>query len=105
MKDAPLRHGGFTDDARAGGVEAFLLLGFTRALEEGLIDVAAGVPHVVKPRRSGDPTYLVADPAAARDALKFRPAHSDLATIIRTAWAWHKKAHPLKTDKPLSPAT
>jgi UDP-glucose-4-epimerase GalE len=62
------------------------------------------VPHVVKPRRSGDPTYLVADPTAASHALKFHPAHSDLATIIRTAWAWHTKAHPLKTDKPLSPA-
>jgi UDP-glucose-4-epimerase GalE len=62
------------------------------------------VPHVVKPRRSGDPTYLVADPTAAREILKFRPAHSDLATIIRTAWTWHKKAHPLKTDEPLSPA-
>jgi UDP-glucose 4-epimerase len=55
------------------------------------------VPHVVKPRRSGDPTYLVADPTAAREILKFRPAHSDLATIIRTAWAWHQQAHPLKT--------
>jgi UDP-glucose-4-epimerase GalE len=54
------------------------------------------VPHVVKPRREGDPAYLVADPIAARDALKFRPAHSDLPTIIRTAWAWHRKAHPLK---------
>jgi UDP-glucose-4-epimerase GalE len=54
------------------------------------------VPHVVKPRRSGDPTYLVADPAAARATLKFHPAHSDLATIIRTAWAWHRKAHPLR---------
>ncbi len=62
------------------------------------------VPHVVKPRRSGDPTYLVADPTAASRALEFHPAHSDLATIIRTAWAWHTKAHPLKTDKPLSPA-
>jgi len=42
--------------------------------------------------------------------LKFVPSHSDLKTIIRTAWAWHKKAHPLKTgepantDKSLSPA-
>jgi UDP-glucose-4-epimerase GalE len=62
------------------------------------------VPHIIKPRRPGDPTYLVADPTAARETLKFRPAHSDLATIIRTAWAWHQKAHPLKTDEPLSPA-
>ena len=54
------------------------------------------VPHVVKPRRAGDPTYLVADASAARETLQFRPAHSDLATIIRTAWAWHRKAHPLK---------
>jgi UDP-glucose 4-epimerase len=60
------------------------------------------VPHVIKPRRPGDPTYLVADPAAARETLKFRAAHSDLATIIRTAWAWHQTAHPLK--KPLPPA-
>ena len=63
------------------------------------------VPHVVKPRRSGDPTYLVADPTAARETLKFRAAHSDLATIIRTAWAWHRKAHPLQAGAPvLSPA-
>jgi len=54
------------------------------------------VPHVVKPRRPGDPTYLVADPSAAREVLKFHTRNSDLATIIRTAWAWHQKAHPLK---------
>ena len=62
------------------------------------------VPHLVKPRRTGDPTYLVADPSAAREILRFRPAHSDLATIIRTAWAWHRKAHPLKAAASLSPA-
>lgn len=54
------------------------------------------VPQVIKPRRAGDPTYLVADPQAARETLNFRTQHSDLATIIRTAWAWHQKAHPLK---------
>jgi UDP-glucose-4-epimerase GalE len=59
------------------------------------------VPHVVKPRRSGDPACLVADPTAARETLRFRPDHSDLATIVRTAWAWHQKAHPLKADEPV----
>ena len=27
-----------------------------------------------------------------------------LATIIRTAWAWHNKAHPLKTGGPIEPS-
>jgi UDP-glucose-4-epimerase GalE len=63
-------------------------------------ETGRAVPHVVKPRRSGDPTYLVADPTAARETLEFSPRHSDLATIIRTAWAWHQVAHPLQTDGP-----
>src|SRR6266700_7528013 len=40
---ASLRHRGFADDAGRGGVERLLLLGLARALEEGLIDVAAGI--------------------------------------------------------------
>src|SRR4051812_27098893 len=56
------------------------------------------VPHVIKPRRAGDPAYLVADPTAARETLRFCPHHSDLATIVRSAWAWHQKAHPVKAD-------
>lgn len=67
-------------------------------------ETGRAVPHLVKPRRAGDPTYLVADPTAARETLKFRTAHSDLATIIRTAWAWHRKAHPLKAVKPVASA-
>jgi len=55
------------------------------------------VPHTMKPRRAGDPTYLVADASAARNVLNFVPRHSDLKTVIRTAWAWHQTAHPLRT--------
>src|SRR3954470_7510225 len=71
-------------------------------------ETGRAVPHVIKPRRPGDPAWLVADPAAARETLQFRPVHSDLANIVRTAWAWHQKAHPLKVDeaanRDLSPA-
>ena len=70
------------------------------SVREILAAIAAGtgraVPHVIKPRRPGDPAYLVADPSAARSVLNFTPAYSDLPTIIRTAWAWHQKAHPLE---------
>lgn len=48
----------------------------------------------VKPKRAGDPPVLVSDPAKAQSVLGFTPAYSDIATIIRTAWAWHRRAHP-----------
>lgn len=52
------------------------------------------LPAVEGPRREGDPATLVADATEARRVLDFRPQHSDLETIVRTAWAWHRKAHP-----------
>ena len=52
------------------------------------------VPLVAKPRRAGDPSILVADPSAAKADLGFRPVCSDLATIVRSSWAWHQLAHP-----------
>jgi UDP-glucose-4-epimerase GalE len=59
-------------------------------------ETGRNVPLIVKPRRVGDPSVLVADPSAARKALMFSAQHSDIATIIKTAWAWHTKAHPLR---------
>ena len=61
------------------------------------LETGCEVPHTVKQRRAGDPTYLVADPSAARKVLNFVPRHSDLPTVIRTAWAWHQKAHPFRS--------
>lgn len=43
----------------------------------------------VAPRRPGDANELVADPSKIRKDLGWRPQHSDLETIITTAWHWH----------------
>lgn len=43
------------------------------------------IPHLVAPRRDGDPPQLIADPAIAARVLGWRPARSDLATIIEDA--------------------
>jgi UDP-arabinose 4-epimerase len=48
------------------------------------------------PRRGGDPAVLVADASLGQAELTFAPRLSDLKTIVRTAWAWHRRAHPRK---------
>ena len=45
-------------------------------------------------RRPGDPAELVADPTRANRELGFSPHRSGLDFIVRTAWAWHQRAHP-----------
>lgn len=45
-------------------------------------------------RRQGDSAVLVADPSLGREQLDLAPRLSDLETIVRTAWAWHQRAHP-----------
>ena len=45
---------------------------------------------VVQPRRAGDADELVADPVKIQQELGFSPKHSDLKTIIDSAWKWHK---------------
>jgi len=42
-------------------------------------------------RRSGDADVLVADPTKIKQELNFNPKYSDLETIVKTAWLWHKK--------------
>lgn len=53
----------------------------------------ADIPVIVEPRRSGDPAVLVASSGRAKRELGWNPHRSDIRTIIRTAWEWHK-AHP-----------
>jgi len=51
------------------------------------------VPHVMAPRRDGDPSRLVASSVRARTELGWTPQYGDLETIVRTAWQWHTR-HP-----------
>lgn len=57
------------------------------------VEAAAGrrVPVQLAARRPGDPAALVAASGRAAGLLGWQPRHSDLDTIIRTAWAWHRR--------------
>ena len=46
---------------------------------------------VNSPRRPGDADELIADSSKIKTELKFSPKHSDLETIISSAWQWHSK--------------
>jgi UDP-glucose 4-epimerase len=46
-----------------------------------------------RPRRSGDPAVLVASYDRARSVLGWNPQYSDVESIMRSAWEWHK-SHP-----------
>ena len=52
------------------------------------------VETLARPRRPGDPPFLVAARGRAERLLGWRPQHSSLEEIIASAWAWHR-AHPL----------
>ena len=48
-------------------------------------------PINIKERRPGDVQETVADSSKINQELGFTPKYSDLETIIKTAWEWHKK--------------
>ena len=50
------------------------------------------VPVAYGPRRPGDPAVLVASPARAEEMLGWRATRSSLESIVRDAWAYHKRA-------------
>lgn len=48
------------------------------------------VPYTVSTRRAGDPAYLVASPLRAVTELEWKPSHSDIDNIIKSAYEWRK---------------
>jgi UDP-arabinose 4-epimerase len=86
------------DYLRAGGESTSINLG--TGVGQSVLDVvravasASGreVPHVLRPRRAGDPPELVADPSLAKKVLGWTAEFRDIQRIVETAWAWHHRS-------------
>jgi UDP-arabinose 4-epimerase len=82
---------------RRGGESLMLNLGTGQGSSVSEVVAAARrvtgaeIPLRLSPRRHGDPPRLVADGRAARERLGWDVTHSDLETILRTAWAWTRR--------------
>jgi len=55
------------------------------------------VPVKEGPRRAGDPPALVASAEKIQRELGWKPRHTDLRSILETAWNWHRR-HPKGFD-------
>lgn len=51
------------------------------------------IPAKEEPRRSGDPSTLIASSDKAKEILGWKPEFDNLETIVSTAWNWHRN-HP-----------
>jgi UDP-arabinose 4-epimerase len=61
-----------------------------KVLETASVVTGVNIRARDRPRRSGDPSVLVADATLARELLGWSAERSDLATIITDAWRWHR---------------
>jgi UDP-glucose 4-epimerase len=95
VSDLAEAHGRALDYLRQGGASEFLNLASGRGYS--ILEViecarqVTGKPirlQIERPR-PGDPPCLIADSSKAQGILGWRPRHSDLTTIIHTAWNWH----------------
>lgn len=82
-----LERGGATTQLNLGTGEGHTVSEVIAAVERV---TGRKVPRREVGRRAGDPPSLVADARRAGEVLGWRPRMSDLETIVRTAWEWHK---------------
>jgi len=84
---------------RKGGESIFLNLGTGRGysvlevIETARKVTGQPIPMRIEAPRPGDPPSLVADASQAKAVLGWKPAHSDLASILKSQWDWRQK-HP-----------
>jgi UDP-glucose 4-epimerase len=96
LADAHIRS---LEHLRSGGQSDFLNLGtgsgnsVLEVIECARQVTGRGIALQIEPPRAGDPAKLIADPSKAKALLSWRPAVSDLQSIVRSAWDWRLR-HP-----------
>jgi len=98
VRDLAAAHILALEAGREGEHLAFNLGSETGFSVRELIDLAREVTGreiraVDSPRRPGDPARLVASNSLAREVLGWTAGHSDLRSILASAWEW-QRAHP-----------
>ena len=90
---------------RSGGSSVTLNCGYgrgysVREVVEAVSRVSGDVlPFTIGERREGDPPQLIADSAAIRTVLDWRPRYDDIDFILRTAMDWERKLAGMTKDK------
>lgn len=90
-------HGRALDYLAKGGASEIFNLGTGHGasvmeLADAVSQVAGKeVPRIIVDRRPGDPPILVASAKKAKAVLGWEPKHSDLNSILTTAWAWFQR--------------
>lgn len=90
-----LMNGGKSDVFNLGNGVGFTVKEIIEATREV---TGKEIPEVIAPRRSGDPSTLIASSEKAKTVLGWKPKLYDIKTIISSAWKWHL-SHPHGYDK------
>lgn len=85
---AYLRKGGGSEFINLGTGDGYSVL---QVIEATCKVTGAAIPIRKGPRRPGDPAELVADARKAKAVLDWKPAVSDLPSVVRSQWEWRKK--------------
>jgi UDP-glucose 4-epimerase len=97
VSDLVAAHSLALDYLRNGGEASVMNCGYGRGVS--VRDVIASVERVTgkplnvreRPRRSGDPAWLVADARKIKTVLGWEPRYDDLDGIVRSAYAWESR--------------
>lgn len=83
-----LRRGGKSEKINLGNGHGYSVL---EVIETARRVTGRDIPSRMEPRRSGDPSTLVANAEYARAVLGWQPQFPELETILQTDWEWRTR--------------